>query len=237
MKKHTNGICQKCRPEPFIPFIKTEKLAKNTKVRLSGLKFPSAGKKAIRDFILGLAGKSPKNVYLDFYGSGESYRKAKRMGIKNIIAIDDGRNHNKKSDLQKIMLKKELIFTSLRKLCTTLKYLLDRKFNIMWLDYCGEYTPEIAVDIGLLPTIMQKKGKIFFTFVQFREKTWMSKAAGRPFFNFCIKEHIKLMFEQAGIKATLFYEESYLGGAEHDGRKKKGTVPMIVYGYNWTKIK
>jgi hypothetical protein len=196
--------------------------------------YNSPGKLAIRDQIFAYIQKNIENpLLLDFYGAGQSFEAANKLGI-NTISIDNGLKHVDRSALHEILNGPNLIYTELRDLCQHPIALEGKKFNAMWLDYCGKYCQGVRDDIHSLQTIMQNKGVIYFTLYKGREP--FEKGTDRRLINGGIVLDMQEMFAQVGIKTTLIFQRDYMGGAEYDGRKKNGGTPMIVHGFTWEKI-
>ncbi len=197
------------------------------------IKFIGKEKDEIREMILNHAQKG--NAFLDLYGSGQCYRLAKKRKI-NILSIDDGtipELGNSTEQIQKELAnKRDRMFISLKDLCLLRA---ERKFDTMWLDFCGAFSEKVKETVHHLPNIMDKKGECFITLMKKREQKLPSGYA-RSVINAVIKAEIKECFREAKVKTKFFYAREYHGQAVRYGKTGR-KYSMVVYGFTWEKKK
>jgi hypothetical protein len=198
------------------------------KTTIKDIKLQNPEKLAIRDYIAQYALKG--KTFLEFYGTGDMYRYCKRLGV-NILSIDDGRSFKNHEKLKKELRGKDKMFISLKDLCTKFK----KRFDVIWLDYCGPLSNAIWNDIITMPPIMEKEGVLFVTYREGRENG-LPKGTMREVINKVYSNVTKKAFKKAGIKVERFFKKSYKSNPEYDTRKSKSGTRMVTIGYNWKKI-
>jgi hypothetical protein len=196
------------------------------KTPVSQLNFDSDEKIEVRDFIVSHVKKCRR--YLDFYGNGDMYKIVRRRTNTKVISIDC--DPDKKKELNH----KDTLFIDLKSFCNS----YNRKFDCIWLDYCGSFSQSIVDDLEELYKVMAKKGYLFFTFFVGREN-FMPKGTVRKVVDLGTEALIKQLFRANGYNVRKFYYLKYHSTPEYvkGNRKKIASTLMHVYGFTWTKKK
>lgn len=191
------------------------------KTSVSKFAFDDESKGEVRDFILKYAKKSKR--YLDFYGNGDMYRVMKRRTDTEIISIDCD------PEIKPLLNHRDTLFMDLKSFCNT----YERKFDCIWLDYCGTFSQKILDDLEELPKIMSKHGTLFITFFMGRER-FMPRGTIRRAIDYGYLQVLQELFANNGIKIKEFYRTKYLSDINYEGRKKNQPSVMTVYGFEWS---
>lgn len=172
--------------------------------------------------------KDKTTSYLDFYGAGESYKYISKRTKANILSIDNNPKIAKrfKNNIQ-------TRFISLKNLCIEAL----RKFNIMWLDYCGTLNDSVEEELSLLPRIMRNKGTLYITLRMGREHDYF-KGTSRSRIEREIITTICHHLAKNNIKATWKYTVKYKSIAKTKGKRKcKAPTAMKLYKFTWIRVK
>lgn len=191
------------------------------KTSVSKFEFDDESKGEVRDFVLKRAKRSRR--YLDFYGNGDMYRVMKRRTDTEIISIDSD------PAIKPMLNHRDTLFTDLKSFCNT----YNRKFDCIWLDYCGTFSQKIVDDLEELPKIMSRRGTLFITFFMGRER-FMPKGTIRKAIDYGYLQVLKELFTDNKIKIEQFYKTKYLSDIDYEGRKKGQPSVMTVYGFEWS---
>jgi hypothetical protein len=174
---------------------------------------------------------SDKSIFVDLYGDGASFRKAKKLGIK-IISIDDGTNYKDKNKIKAQLKGKDRAFISLRKLCQTRTEDITTPF--LFLDFCGALSEEVFRCFNAMPLIMEDKGCFYITLIRQQENQFPRGTAKILIQKLSISE-IKDCFRKLHFKLTLVDTFEYTNAPKYEERKKTSPTKMIVYGFDWEK--
>ena len=201
--------------------------------RVKQLSYDSIEKNVTRETIANYI--SPGKCILDFFGSmGEMYWHIKRNCIdKKIYSIDTGKSFHDEKRLEKLFRNsddRELI--SLGELIER----QDRKFQVAWLDYCGELGMYMWKDLKNLHKIMEDEGYIFITYCVGHEKNF-AKGTPREIIDGINIPITEFELEQGGIKLMeKVMDKHYYSQPIYSDRKSNRRTPMVVIGWRYKKI-
>mgnify|MGYP001566259005 CR=1 FL=1 len=172
-------------------------------------------------------------AYLGLYGEGEDYQLIKRIApLARLRMLDNEKGFDNKNTLKEAQkTTPELLIEDYMKFAKK----GVETFNILWLDFCGQFSELLIKYLAVTPNIMQGEGEIYITIMEGRDSIF-PKLMPREERRRQTIEIILDQFKKRGVEMELIYEKRYGSIPMIATRKTMRETPMWTLGFRFKKF-